>query len=234
MQRLSRAWFFLLLLAVGFTTGAIFERRGWTPNFYNEESLLVKHAINNVVFLPPDTLAIAVKRQDVILGTKGPLITVYTNFECPFCARFDSTITELASVGKYRFSYRYLVGKFQETSYRKHRLVTCSRLAGLPIDKLVPTVFSISRTTSWSIASVLQNAGYEPVPEIEECVEGKGELAASVDEILLTDFKAAQKAGVKATPTWIMGNKMGSGALSASGFDKVYQALDISLANPGH
>jgi len=137
------------MLVLGFTLGSMAERRGLLPAFFgpDEMSLLA----DQVVKLPDATAALARDGSGIVFGTGEIVVTVFTDFECPYCRDLDSSIEELEKSDDFSFQYRHLPLSIHPTSKRKHRLVECSRLVGLNPNPIFRSAFNIPNTTNWSV-----------------------------------------------------------------------------------
>src|SRR5690606_33466080 len=152
--------------------------------------------------LSSDVRALLTQRKDIVVGYDGPWITVFSNYECGYCARFDSTLQQLADAGRFRVAYRHVAFRNSPSSYLKHRLVECVDAGGVRIDDVHREAFSLRSTPVVSVGEVVRRfVSGSNASDIEACAEGVGDLSTVVDQRFAADSVAVAAAGIASTPT---------------------------------
>jgi protein-disulfide isomerase len=161
-------------------------------------------------------------------GTGGPLITVFTNFECPYCATFDSVLSELVLSGRYRVNYRHVSYPTQRTAYRKHVTAESARLLGIGGESMVHQLYILPKNNSWDISDVVSvDIDQDTKDQLNNCVDGNGHLAQTAVSNISADSMLASSLGVTGTPSWVLAGRLGAGSIPIDVFDDVYEKLSL-------
>lgn len=212
---------------MGFALGSISERRGWSPSFRQSQSPAIEAALARSSILQEENLRTLNDVNRRLEGIGGETIVVFMNYECQYCALFDSTLVALARDGRYRVQFHHVVSKRQESAYRKHRLAECAVQHGASMLDVSHALYQLPRTSNWSADDVIGEYLPDSVAtSIDLCIDGDSPTAAAVDRILESDSVLVSKLGITSTPSWIVGQRMGVGAIAQSSFDAVFRALN--------
>jgi protein-disulfide isomerase len=170
--------------------------------------------------------------SDHVKGNKNAKITLieYSDFECPFCARFHPTAQQALDEydGDVNWSYRHFPLSFHATAQAKAEASECvAKLAGndafwLFADKMVAN-------TSLPVADIAGLAASVGVKEsaLEDCLADSS-IAAAVN----ADLTTGQNSGVTGTPgTFVYNNETGEARLipGAIPYSQLKAAIDAML-----
>jgi Thioredoxin len=213
---------YLGALIVCLALGALMERYGLMPRIGRTPDPIYNYVVANAIEIP-DAANLDGKRPGFVrvpqdaAASRG--LIVFTDFECPFCARFDSVLSD----GAFRVAYRHAPLSIHPGSREKHALVECVReMSGVgPAQALVGYYFRHQASAAKSVEEDGPPLGI-PFSDAAECARGDGpagELAASS---LRSDSLFVAALGVASTPTFVIGKTMFSGAVSAEILERLW------------
>jgi len=147
-------------------------------------------------------------------------ITVFTDYQCPYCKQFSKTVQQLRDRYPERVavSYRHVPLPGHEWAKDAAVASVCASKQGQFADYhrlLFENAKSLSDATLDRLAS---EGGVGDVAQFRDCRSGSD--AASVVE---RDLKKAQSIGIKAVPSVLVGNRLYSGGLSLDALDDYVQ-----------
>jgi protein-disulfide isomerase len=217
-----------LLLIVSIFTGG-----------FNGQTEVVKEAAGNQPTAAagnqpsaPSAPAADVDMEELADGyaTKGDLdapvtIVEFSDFECPFCARFYSDTlgqieSEYVDTGKVRFVYRHFPLSFHPNAGPSAEAFECARLQDEDAAWAMHDDF-FENGVAGGVASFKALAGELGLnqEEFDSCLDN-GDMAAAVQ----ADFQAGQAAGVTGTPGFLINGQVVAGAQPYSVFKQIIDA----------
>ncbi len=169
----------------------------------------------------------AVTDDDHILGNVNAPITMieYSDFECPFCARFKPTVDQILSdyAGKVRVVYRHFpLRSIHQQAQKAAEASECASDQG-KFWEMHDALFNLNLTQSLSLDS-MKNAAAEiglNTSTFNTCLD-TGAKTQAVEE----DYQNGIAAGVRGTPGSFIGDQYVPGALP---FDQVKPLIDSLL-----
>jgi len=142
-------------------------------------------------------------------------IVEYTDFECPFCARYaresyPMLIREYVDTGKVRYVVRHLpLESIHPNARGAAQAAECARVQGKfweMHDRLFANPRALARTDLDRTAEALGMA----MPPFRQCIESPAAAA-----VVTRDLEEAQRAGITATPSFIFGLTQPDGSVRA-------------------
>jgi protein-disulfide isomerase len=166
---------------------------------------------------PPAVTGLVLPAGGATRGSaKSPLTIVeYTDFECPFCARYAREsypllIREFVDAGRVRYVVRHLPLESIHPSARgAAQAAECARQQGKfweMHDRLFANPQALSRADLERTADALGLT----MPAFRQCVDSPGAAAA-----VSRDLDEALRAGITATPSFIIGTTQPDGSVKA-------------------
>ncbi len=169
--------------------------------------------------------------KDHVLGNKNAKITVveYSDFECPFCKRHSSTITQLAE--KYKddvnIVYRHFPLSFHQNAQKAAEASECAAELGGndAFWKVHDGIFALEALSPEAFVTVAKAAGLNEA-KFKTCLDS-GKFAT----LIQTQMQEGIDAGVQGTPgNFIINNKTKetkdiSGAVPLSTFQTTIDAM---------
>lgn len=174
--------------------------------------------------------------KDHVLGDKNAPVTFieYSDFQCPFCARFHPTLQQVMKdyAGKVRWVYRHFpLSSIHPYAQKAAEAAECASEQG-KFWELSDLFFE--KQGDWAQSGLdqakmngyAQTAGVKDIKKFESCVTG-GKYASLVQ----ADEKSGEQAGVTGTPGSIIIGKNGSKQLvpGALPIDAIKQMIDSAL-----
>lgn len=159
-----------------------------------------------------------------MLGDVNAPITIveFTDFQCPFCSRGNTTIHELIekNPGKIRLAFRHYPLSFHDKAKLAHQAAEAAKMQGKfweYYDKLFANQNKLDRDSLIGFAKELGLDETKFVADMD---------SAAVVKIVEDDIKAGSDAGVQGTPHFIINGSALSGAQPLNAFQA---ALDKEL-----
>lgn len=181
-----------------------------------------------------------VTNADHIRGDKNAPVTIveYSDFQCPFCARFHPTLQQIMTdyAGKVRWVYRYFpLTSIHPYAEKSAEAAECANEQG-KFWEMADVFFSTQDTWAQSpsgldaktLEGLAKQAGVRDLKKFDDCA-ASGKYAALVQ----ADEKTGEAAGVTGTPGSIILGVNGSKQLvpGALPIDAVKQMIDSALKN---
>jgi len=178
--------------------------------------------------------------QDHIRGDKSAPVTIveYSDFQCPFCARFHPTLQQIMKdyAGKVRWVYRYFpLSSIHPYAEKSAEAAECANEQG-KFWEMADVFFSTQDTWAQSAtgldAKTLENlakqAGVKDLKKFDDCA-ASGKYAS----LVAAEEQTGEQAGVTGTPGSIILGVKGSKQLvpGALPIDAVKQMIDSALKN---
>lgn len=202
----------------------------------NTDTLVQNPIVNTVPTNPTAPTPVVntnvkITKEDHILGDiNAPVHLVeYSDFECPFCARFEPTIRQIMDEykGKVAFTYRhYPLTQIHPMAQKSAEASECAgdQKAFFPMhDKL----FELSRNSQLTVETI-KKAAVElklNAKTFNDCLD-KGTKAAKVQ----ADQAQGDSYGVQGTPATFINGQLVSGALP---IDQIKAIINAELAKVG-
>jgi protein-disulfide isomerase len=166
---------------------------------------------------PPAVTGLVLPAGGATRGSaKSPLTIVeYTDFECPFCARYAREsypllIREFVDAGRVRYVVRHLpLESIHPNARGAAQAAECARQQGKfweMHDRLFANPQALSRADLERTADALGLT----MPAFRQCVDSPGAAAA-----VSRDLDEALRAGITATPSFIIGTTQPDGSVKA-------------------
>jgi len=168
-----------------------------------------------------------IRSDESVRGTKGaPIVLVeYSDFECPFCTRGFTTVTEFMKKyeGKVQFIYKHLPLSFHKQAMIASQYFEAIRLQNE--DKAFKFHDAI-----FAKQSKLRAGESFLKAEAKKLGVNMGKLATDVKsekvkERIEADMKEAAKFGIQGTPGFVLNGIPIKGAYPVSYFDKIIEEL---------
>lgn len=176
--------------------------------------------------------------KDHMRGDKNAPVTIieYSDFQCPFCARFHPTLQQVMKdyAGKVRWIYRYFpLSSIHPYAEKSAEAAECANDQG-KFWEMADVFFSTQ--DSWSqtgldtatLEKLANQAGVKDLKKFDDCA-ASGKYAA----LVAADEATGEQAGVTGTPGSIILGVGGSKQLvpGALPIDAVKQMIDSALKN---
>ena len=222
---------FLIVFVIGFLGGSV-----WTENQIlksggvagvKEENTAAKKATAQLENVPK------VAKTDHVTGAKNPKVTMitYSDYECPYCARFNPT--SIALQEKYgdeiSFVYRHYPLAFHKHAQKLAEVSECVaedagneafwKYTDMIYEKVANKSIYVTEgenqiITDDTILGIAANAGAN-LNNVKACLDG-GEKKSVITEMMA----GANKAGISGTPSTVIISKKG-------GYDLIPGALPL-------
>ena len=169
---------------------------------YNEA--LSKGLVKSYLQAPSEFLLETNVGQGYIRGNKEAKVIVleYSDYQCPFCARVQPTLTELIKEygSRVAFGYRHFPLPFHEEADEAAIAVECARDQG-KFETLHALLFKNQKNQFVEdLVGYADEIGLENVDQYEKCI-----VEEKYRSRVLEDMKAGQEAGVTGTPGFLIG-----------------------------
>ncbi|KKQ35618.1 MAG: Periplasmic thiol:disulfide interchange protein DsbA [Candidatus Nomurabacteria bacterium GW2011_GWB1_37_5] len=206
-----------------------------SPNSANSAPNLAQNG--QVPTAPQDIKLREVSNIDHVRGdlkTAKVVIVEYSDFECPFCQRFHSTMNQVMKEysGKVAWVYRHFPLEFHTKSPKESEASECAASLGGndAFWKFADRIFEISPTNNGldpaELPKIAEFVGLD-VQAFKKCLES-GQFA----ERVASDLKEGAAAGVQGTPHSIIMTANGKKKIPLSGaqpIESVKQVIDSLL-----
>ena len=142
--------------------------------------------------------------QGYIRGNKEAKVIIleYSDYQCPFCARVQPTVTELIKEygGRVAFGYRHFPLPFHKEADEAAIAVECARDQG-KFETLHALLFKNQQNQFVNdLIGFADEIGLENVDQYEKCI-----VEEKYRSRVLEDMKAGKEAGVTGTPGFLIG-----------------------------
>jgi protein-disulfide isomerase len=142
--------------------------------------------------------------KSYIRGNKNAKVIVleYSDYQCPFCARVQSTLTQLIKDygDRVAFGYRHFPLPFHKEADEAAIAVECARDQG-KFEALHSLLFENQKNQFVKdLISYAEDIGVEDAEKYEKCIQEE-----KYRPRVLADMKAGQEAGVTGTPGFFIG-----------------------------
>ena len=169
---------------------------------YNEA--LSKGLVKSYLQAPSEFLLESNVGQGYTRGNKEAKVIVleYSDYQCPFCARVQPTVTELIKEygGRVAFGYRHFPLPFHKEADEAAIAVECARDQG-KFETLHALLFKNQQNQFVNdLIGFADEIGLENVDQYEKCI-----VEEKYRSRVLKDMKAGQEAGVTGTPGFLIG-----------------------------
>ncbi len=169
---------------------------------YNEA--LTKGLVKSYLQAPSEFLLETNVGQGYIRGNKEAKVIVleYSDYQCPFCARVQPTLTELIKEygSRVAFGYRHFPLPFHKEADEAAIAVECARDQG-KFETLHALLFKNQKNQFVEdLIGYADEIGLENVDQYEKCI-----VEEKYRSRVLEDMKAGQEAGVTGTPGFLIG-----------------------------
>jgi len=175
-----------------------------------------------------------VTKADHIRGDLAAPITLleYSDFQCPFCARFHPTLQQVVKDygGKVSWVYRYFpLNSIHPDAQKAAEAGECAAEQG-KFWEMADKMFEMQQTSGVGLAQLpiyAQQVGVKDIKKFNDCVSS-GKYAG----LVAAEEKTGEDAGVTGTPgTIIINNKTGAKQLipGALPIDSVKQMIDAMM-----
>lgn len=169
---------------------------------YNEA--LSKGLVKSYLQAPSEFLLETNVGQGYIRGNKEAKVIVleYSDYQCPFCARVQPTLTELIKEygSQVAFGYRHFPLPFHKEADEAAIAVECARDQG-KFETLHALLFKNQKNQFVEdLIGYADEIGLENVDQYEKCI-----VEEKYRSRVLEDMKAGQEAGVTGTPGFLIG-----------------------------
>ena len=169
---------------------------------YNEA--LSKGLVKSYLQAPSEFLLETNVGQGYIRGNKEAKVIVleYSDYQCPFCARVQPTLTELIKEygSRVAFGYRHFPLPFHKEADEAAIAVECARDQG-KFETLHALLFKNQKNQFVEdLIGYADEIGLENVDQYEKCI-----VEEKYRSRVLEDMKAGQEAGVTGTPGFLIG-----------------------------
>lgn len=136
-----------------------------------------------------------VGRLDTLSGM--PEIVVFSDYECPYCAAFDSALAAHSrSNGPVRVSFRHYPLPAHLNARRAASIAVCAEMKGR-LSAVHNRLFQVTwEDTLMAAASLAKESGYTSPEQLQACMKSKTTLTR-----LRSDFDLSQIVGIRGTPT---------------------------------
>ena len=163
--------------------------------------------------------------DDAMQGNPDATVTIveFSDYECPFCARFysqtyDQIIEQYVDTGKVNLVFRDFPLSFHPNAQKAAEAAECAGEQGKYYemhDKIFDNQQALSVTgyKQWASEIGLDTAKFN------SCLDS-GQMASEVQK----DFQDGQAAGVRGTPAFLVNGKLISGAQPFQVFEQVIEA----------
>jgi protein-disulfide isomerase len=226
MKNSQTIWVGLSFLAVGLAVGLLYG--DFASNGEANINIRAAESEQNE-YLAPEPKFVAVSTDDdAILGDPNAPITIveFSDFECPFCARFSEDVLpalkeNYIDTGLVKLVYR----DFPLNSHvNAHIAAEAAECVGEESDELYYTMHDRlfadpARWRTSNAAEELIGMANDLGVDIRSCLEN-GDMVAEVD----ADFAAARSYGVSGTPTLFINGQMIVGAQPYEVFNEIIQS----------
>ncbi len=168
--------------------------------------------------------------EETASSNRRVFVLEYSDFQCPFCKRVQSTLKNLRKAygDDVQFGYRHFPLPFHKEAKVLAQAVECARDQN-KFWELQELFYDYSNTVSESeIMKLVRLAGVKDIPAFELCWR-KGKY----DQRIQNDIREGAALGIQGTPTFILGaydpesktvsGKMFSGAVSEEKFIRVIE-----------
>lgn len=151
----------------------------------------------NVNDVPQFEDLFTVRYSDATKGDGSILLIEYSDYECPFCKSFHSTVQALVDSGEVTWVYRHFPLPFHETAEEGARLAECVRQykGGGAFWTYTDRVFSSDQLSLDVYRGLATDAGLS-AGQIDQCLEPDSKAAQAVSAHLTE----VQTLGVNGTP----------------------------------
>ncbi len=169
---------------------------------YNEA--LAKGLVKSYLQAPSEFLLETNLGRGYIRGNKEAKVIIleYSDYQCPFCARVQPTVTELIKEygGKVAFGYRHFPLPFHKEADEAAIAVECARDQG-KFETLHALLFENQQNQFvHDLIGFADEIGLENVDQYEKCI-----VEEKYRSRVLEDMKAGKEAGVTGTPGFHIG-----------------------------
>ena len=169
---------------------------------YNEA--LSKGLVKSYLQAPSEFLLETNVGQGYIRGNKEAKVIVleYSDYQCPFCARVQPTLTELIKEygSRVAFGYRHFPLPFHKEADEAAIAVECARDQG-KFETLHALLFKNQKNQFVEdLVGYADEIGLENVDQYEKCI-----VEEKYRSRVLEDMKAGKEAGVTGTPGFLIG-----------------------------
>ena len=169
---------------------------------YNEA--LTKGLVKSYLQAPTEFLLETNVGRGYIRGNKDAKVIVleYSDYQCPFCARVQPTVTELIKEygGRVAFGYRHFPLPFHKEADEAAIAVECARDQG-KFETLHALLFKNQQNQFVNdLIGFADEIGLENVDQYEKCI-----VEEKYRSRVLEDMKAGKEAGVTGTPGFLIG-----------------------------
>ena len=169
---------------------------------YNEA--LTKGLVKSYLQAPSEFLLETNVGRGYIRGNKEAKVIIleYSDYQCPFCARVQPTVTELIKEygGRVAFGYRHFPLPFHKEADEAAIAVECARDQG-KFETLHAILFENQQNQLVNdLIGFADEIGLENVDQYEKCI-----VEEKYRSRVLEDMKAGKEAGVTGTPGFLIG-----------------------------
>ena len=169
---------------------------------YNEA--LTKGLVKSYLQAPSEFLLETNVGRGYIRGNKEAKVIIleYSDYQCPFCARVQPTVTELIKEygGRVAFGYRHFPLPFHKEADEAAIAVECARDQG-KFETLHALLFKNQQNQFVNdLIGFADEIGLENVDQYEKCI-----VEEKYRSRVLEDMKAGKEAGVTGTPGFLIG-----------------------------
>jgi protein-disulfide isomerase len=171
--------------------------------------------------------------EEKVPSTRRVFVLEYSDFQCPFCKRVQSTLQNLRKSysNEVQFGYRHFPLPFHKEAKVLAQAVECARDQNKfwELQELFYNNISNSANEN-EIMGLVKLAGIEDVPAFESCLHSR-----KYEPRIQNDIRDGADLGIQGTPTFILGaydpvsktvsGKMFSGAVSEEKFVSVIETF---------
>ena len=214
----------VLVFVLGIAIIKLVERIDWIANFgHNRQQL--ERSLANSRSVPDSVLVSAANREGLLIQDGQREITVFTDYECPYCRRFHQSIIPLFDNTRVR--YRNMPLGIHGDAIDRAILVECTRLVSgdIAASELIHWIFTLNKKVAAALATEIPDVLRRPFQEeaLQCFQDSQSPNRLAVEEIMRLDSVAVSHLNLVGTPSSVIGDVVVVGGFDSKLIDQVFE-----------